>query len=292
MRSIILIFIFFAATTQAQDRSQLSLMVMPDTSGVASILSKVETDNAYKSAITEVNNALINSGYKNTLDFKTNEERIARNRDPTKEESKSDWIRLCIEAAPVDVFIETSIHWLGTGDSPDRQVQLSLKAVDKYTSAVYADAVLSSQRREFPSLEKAVSNTLKIDAQEAFEQFLKQLDYSYNKVLKEGRQANMQFEIDKASKVLITDRVNNRRISDRIEEYVEKKAFKGQYKIIGEGPAYMDIVVQVPVIDDKGNAVTPSRFLGRGMDDYFYEMGFNIKYVSSGRLMKFVLKEK
>ena len=164
--------------------------------------------------------------------------------------------------------------------------------MDKYTSTVYADVVLLSKQREFPSLDRAVSNTLKIDALEAFEQFLTQLDHSYAQVLKEGRQVSMQFEIDKTSQVQLSDRVENRRISDKIEEYVEKRALKGQYKIIGESPVYMDIVVQVPVIDDKGNAVTPSKFLGRGVDDYFYEMGFNVQYVSSGRLMKFVLKKK
>lgn len=292
MKYIISILIFIGTTTYAQDRSQLSLMVMPDTLGTESTLSKVETDHAYKAAITEVNSALLRSGYKNTLDFRANEERITRNQQITKETSKNDWIRLCIEAAPVDVFIETSIRWVESADAPARQVQISLKAVDKYTSAVYADVVLLSKQRQFPCLDRAVSNTLKIDGLEAFEKFLVQLDHSYMQVLKEGRQVSMQFEIDKTSQVQLSDRVENHRISDKIEEYVGQRAFKGHYKIIGESPAYMDIAVQVPLIDDMGNTITPSRFLGRGVDDYFYEMGFNVQYVSSGRLMKFILKKK
>ncbi|SEW14858.1 hypothetical protein SAMN05428988_2495 [Chitinophaga sp. YR573] len=291
------ILIFLSASVHAQDkdrmkmdRSQLSLIVVPIVNE-----AKREIENDYCSAISEINSALLKSGYKNTLDFKTQQENIISQRAFTAAHSKSDQMKIIIEKTPADICIETKMRWM---DSPPgttaRQLQLSLKAVDKFTNAVYSDAILHSQQREFPGMDKAVETTLRIDGKDAFSRFLEQLDESYRTVLNEGRQVNMQFEVEATSDFSIAKRIGDVRLSEKIEDYVREKAnaFKGQYKVIGESPDYMNILIQVPLIDTAGHAVTPGNFVGRGMDNYFSQLGLEVIYATKGTLLKYVLKQK
>lgn len=291
------ILIFLSASVHAQDkdrmkmdRSQLSLIVVPIVNE-----AKSEIENDYYSAISEINSALLKSGYKNTLDFKTQQENIISQRAFTAAHSKSDQMKIIIEKAPADICIETKIRWM---DSPPgataRQLQLSLKAVDKFTNAIYSDAILLSQHREFPGMDKAVETTLRIDGKDAFSRFLEQLDESYKTVLNEGRQVNMQFEVEATSDFTIGKRIGDVRLSEKIEDYVREKAnaFNGQYKVIGESPDYMNILIQVPLVDTAGHAVTPGNFVGRGMDNYFSQLGLEVIYATKGTLLKYVLKQK
>jgi hypothetical protein len=292
--SLVLILTFLFVRIHAQDkdgvkidRSQLSLIVIPAVSD--------EMENDYYTAISEINSALLKNGYKNTLDFKTQQENIISNRAFTAAHSKSDRMKIMIETAPADIYIETKMRWMDMqAGSTARQLQLSLKAVDKYTNAIYGDAVILSQHREFPGMDRAVETTLRVDGLEAFNRFLDQLDQSYRTILKEGRQVNMQFEVAATSDFTIDKKIGDTRLSETIENYVREKAndFKGQYKIIGESPDYMNILIQVPIVDMDGRAVTPSKFVGRGMDNYFSKLGLEVMYATKGTLLKYVLKQK
>lgn len=279
-----------AAPVQAQnqdstrfDRSQLTLIVAPQMAAA---------DNGYTAAITELNSALLDKGYKNTLDAATRQHNVADQRIFTAAFSRTDSMKIFIEETPADIRIEAEMHWMEqpAGDAA-RQLQISLKAVDNYTGALYAQRVIQSKPRQFPSMEKAVQNTLKLDGKEAFEKFLARLDQSYAGVIKEGRLLNLQFEVDYGSEIRLTDRVGDERITEKIETYVKQKA-KGQYRITGESPAYMSIIALVPVVDECGVAVSPGSYLARGLDNYFYALGLDVMYASKVTLHKFVLKKR
>lgn len=266
------------------DRSQLTLMVVPQMGA---------TDNGYTAAIAELNNALLDKGYRNTLDEATRQHNVTDQRIFTSAIARSDSMKIFIEEAPADIRIEAEMHWMEqpAGDAA-RQLQISLKAVDNYTGALYAQGIIQSKPRQFPGMEKAVQNTLKLDGKEAFEKFVARLDQSYARVIKEGRLLNLQFEVDYAGEVRLTDRIEGERITEKIETYIKQKAFKGQYRITGESPAYMGITALVPVVDERGIAVSPGSFLARGLDNYFYALGLEVMYASKVNLYKFVLKKR
>lgn len=287
----LLVCLLWAVPVQAQrqdsnrfDRSQLTLIVVPQTAAA---------DNGYTAAITELNSALLDSGYKNTLDAATRQHNVADQRMFTSSVSRTDSMKIFIEETPADIRIEAEMHWMEqpAGDAA-RQLQISLKAVDNYTGALYAQSVIRSKPRQFPGMEKAVQNTLKLDGKEAFEKFLTRLDQSYAGIIKDGRLLNLQFEVDYASEIRLTDRVGAERITEKIETYVKQKAFKGQYRITGESPAYMSIIALVPVVDERGVAVSPGSYLARGLDNYFYAIGLDVMYASKVTLHKFVLKKR
>ncbi len=292
--SMLLCFVCFAAPLKAQNRSQLSVMIMPDTTaGLPAVLEKVATDNAYRAVTAKLTSALLENGYRNTQDAGTHLEQVRGARWFTSDSTLGgDKMRLFIESAPADILIAPALHWMEAPDGrPYRRLQLYLKAVDKYTGNVYADALLQSKERAFSNLEEAAHTTLTIDGKEAFVRFLTRLDKSYEVVMKEGRPMDMQFEISLNSGVRLSDRVGQegRRISELIEACVREKALNGQYKVVGVSASYMHIIVQAPVIDAAGRSVTPENYLGNGVEDCSYRKGVQMRHVARGALLKFIL---
>ena len=273
------------------DRSQLSIMVVPYTSGNEDIIKRLETEPGYKEAISGINSALINMGYRNTRDFKTHKENIDNGRLLTEHMVWSDRMKLYIENAPVDVLVEAEITWSDPPGHPrDRQVKMLMKAVDKYTSAVYADnASIQSGQREFPGLGVAVDHALNKEGAAGFRMFLDQLDASYRNVLKEGRHVNIRFETGTDSKVKLSDYVGDERLSDKVEECLRKAAFNGRYHLLGQSATYMEFNVQVPVIDESGASVTPSMYLRKKVDAFFHKLGYTVEYLVVGNWIHFVL---
>jgi hypothetical protein len=280
-----------AATT---DRSRFSIMVVPVSSGDENMLARLETDAGYKEAISDINSALINMGYRNTLDFKTHKEIIDKRHEGTRAETWSGKMKEYIEKAEVDMIIEAEIFWTDPPGNPrNRQARLKLKAVDKYTGAIYADnAFIQSMQREFPGLAMAVDHALTRDGAEQFNKFLSQLDASYSMLLQGGRAVNIKFELGTTSKVTLNDRIGSERLSDKLEECLQKTALHGRYRALGSSAVYMDFAVQVPVIDEAGAYVSPNLYLRKKIDDYFYQLGFEVTFLQVNNWINFILLQK
>lgn len=276
------------------DRARLTLMVVPFSTEGRNVLERMEKDPGYREAISGINSALIDMGYRNTLDFKTHKEIIDQRHAITRAETWSGALKEYIEQAKVDVIIEAEINWIDPPGNPrDRQARLKLKAVDKYTGAVYADnAFIQSFQREFPGLAVAVNHALTKDGAEQFRKFLQQLDASYQVLLREGRSVNIKFELGTTSKVTLSDRINGERLAHKLEECLRKIAFQGRYRPMGSSAVYMDFTVQVPVVDEAGAYISPNLYLGNKVDDYFYQLGFEVKMLQINNWINFILQEK
>ena len=275
------------------DRSVISIMAVP-VSSTNNVLEKLEKDPGYSEAISAINSALINKGYRNTVDFKTHKEVIDKRRIMTQTTARSGDMKYYIEQASVDVLIEAEIIWTDPPGNPhNRQARVKLKAVDKYTGAVYADnAFIQSKQREFPGLPVAVNHALTEDGKEKFNQFLDQLDNSYQVLLKEGRAVNIKFEMGTKSRVTLNERIDDERLSDKLEDCIRKIALGGRYRSLGSSAEYMDFSVQVPLMDDKGAYVSPNVFLRKKVDTYFYQLGFEADCMQVNNWINFTLQQK
>lgn len=278
----------------ALDRSRLSIMVLPHNPYKSDVLEKIEKEPGYKEAISSINSALVNMGYTNTLDQRTLMENITDWAGTTSDKVRSEKMNIFIQNAPADILIEAEIFWTDPpGDPKDRQVRLSLKAVDKYNSNIYADnASIRSAQREFPSLQAAVDHVLKFEGQAEFKKFLTQLDSSYSKIIREGRPVNMKFEIALGSRLRLSDRIGFDRISDKIEACVRRNAFEGKYQLRGEGDYYMELSVRVPVADKNGASISPSLYMRKKLDDYLFEQGLQADFSIVGSWINFMLVKK
>ena len=274
----------------AINRAQLTIMVVPYTSKGEDILTRIEKDAGYKDAVAAINTALLNLGYK-VRDFKEHIDIINQRIQFTQATSQNDRMKKYIEQAPVDLLIEAEIIWSDPPDLPThRQVRVLLKAVDKYTSDVYANSTtIQSFPREFSGLPQAIDHAFTSDGVTQFRTFLKQLDISYASLLTDGRPMKVKFEVAANRNFDLTKRINTERLSDKIIQAIKQYTYKGQYKVIGETETYMDFVAQVPVIDEKGNSVTPTEYLRYKVDQYLFALGFDMKYSTMGPWINFTL---
>jgi hypothetical protein len=202
-------------------------------------------------------------------------------------------MKIYIEEAPVDMLIEAEIIYNDPPGKPtSRQARIFLKAVDKYTGAVYANTSVQSYEREFSGLPQAVEHALNKDGATQFKSFLQQLDTQYATLLTEGRPMQIKFEVAANSTLLLTDRIGMERLSDKIMQCIKYCAFNGQYKVIGETKLYLDFTAQVPMIDEKGRSISPTDYLRYKVDQYLFGQGFETDYSTLGTWINFVLRSR
>lgn len=297
----IALFVVFATTFAGMsqsgttvNRSQLTIMVVPhNTRQKVHALDLLESQHGYLDAIALINTALLNMGYKQVRDFSTHMEVVNKRRVFTSDVSATDRMKIYIEEAPVDMLIEAEIVYTDPPGKPTgRQARILLKAVDKYTSSVYANSAVQSYEREFSGLAQAVEHALKKDGAAAFNAFLQQLDTQYAGLLADGRPMQVKFEVAPNCTMNLTDRIGMERLSDKIMQCIKYCAYKGQYKVTGESKLFLDFTAQVPVIDDKGNSVTPSDYLRYKVDQYLFGQGFETDYSTMGTWINFVVRKK
>jgi len=298
---MLLVCLFTAAAIFAQenggkkfDRSQLSFMVVPYASYGTDSLATVHMNAGFEAARSEINSVLISRGYKNTADVKLSGFLADERSMLTQSKTSFDDIKAALEKAPADVLIQVDVVWIDPPGNPrNRQAQLWLKAIDRYNGIIYADkASLQSKQREYPDLQTAVKNAVRLDAAVEFQSFIQQLEASYASVLAEGRMMNVKFELGKGSDVDLSSRIDGDLLSDKIEEFISKNSYKGQFRSIASYDTYMDFTVQVPLIDESGRSVSPNQYLNKKVNEYFYKSGLDVKCIVQKSWINFVLIKK
>jgi hypothetical protein len=276
------------------DRSRFSLMVVPFSSDGTDLIRKLESDAGYREAVSDINSALINRGYRNTMDFKTHMEIVNKRHVMTEGKTWSGGMKKYIEEAETDMVVYAEIFWTDPpGDPRNRQARISLKAVDKYTGAVYADnAFITSAPREYPGLAVAVDHALTKDGAEQFAKFLGQLDASYSVLFREGRSVNVKFELGTTCKETMETRIGDERLSDKLEACLKDLSLHGRCRPLGSSAEYVDFAVQVPIIDEKGAFVSPNVYLKKEVDRYSHQLGFEVTCSQVNYWINFILLSK
>jgi hypothetical protein len=283
------------STEKLMDRTVFSIMVRPYSANDTNIVRRIEQDPGYKDALSAINSTLIDMGYTRSMDPATYLQNARERNDFTHGKAgPTSEISQLIQKAPVDIFIDTEITWIDPPGNPrNRQVKLLLKAVDKYTGAIYAvNSAIASYQRAFPDLSSAVEHCLKGEGKLEFQKFLDQLDNSYARVMKEGRMVNMRFETGVTSSLKLTDRIGNERLSDRIEACVRRNAFKHKYKLNGINEDYLEFIAWVPAVDETGVSVSPYLYMGKKVDDDFQEAKLTVDIVVKGSWINFILQQR
>lgn len=258
-----IVLIAFVLPAQELNRSYLTVMVIPYTSKNEDVLAKFENDVAYRTAIAEINNALLNKGYSNTQELRENQELIERVRGATEKGTQRDQLKKLIEELPADIVIEAELIWTDPpGRSQDREVQILLKAKDKHTSSLYATSTrIRSSPREYRDLSEAAESALTRDGKKEFEDFLSLMEQS----LKRGRQLPFRFDLATASPVDYQYYIEGKMIKDWIKQALQQNALNGFYRITGESSTYLQGFSQEPVIGKNGYYVQPCATICSGV---------------------------
>ena len=258
-----LVLVTLVLPAQEINRSYLTVMVLPYTSKDEDVLAKFENDVAYRTAIAEINNALLNNGYNNTKDLRENQELIERVRAATEKGTQRDQLKKLIEELPADIVIEAELIWTDPPGRPqDREVQILLKAKDKHTSSLYASSArIRSSPRAYRDLSEAAETALVRDGKKEFDDFLTLMEQS----LKRGRQLPFRFDLAIASPVDYQYYIEGKMIKDWIKQALQQNALNGFYRITGESSSFLQGFSQEPIIDKNGYYVQPCATICNGV---------------------------
>lgn len=184
----------FAQTEQEHitDRAFLTLLVIPYTSADESVRSFVENSRLARVVINHINDQLSDRGYR-TKDY-TALLRLPMVA-PTAADLERSEVKEAIKNASVDIVIYVEIKVEQFGEK-DRQLQLSIQAIDQYSAENYANsALVQSNRRHYntSNIANAVNDNL---LAEQLEQFIDRLDRKFVDLISNGRTFTIQLYVN------------------------------------------------------------------------------------------------
>ncbi len=199
MKNLLLLlglFIHFQSFAQSQhenitDRAFLTLLVIPYTSADETVRSLVEDSRLARVVINRINDVLSERGYR-TKDYAAllRLPMVA----PTAADLERSEVKEAIKNSSVDIVIYVEIRVEQFGEK-DRQLQLSIQAIDQYSAENYANsALLQSNRRHYDvaNIANAVNDNL---LAEQLKQFTDRLDRKFVDLINNGRTFTVQLYV-------------------------------------------------------------------------------------------------
>lgn len=247
---------------QAQDAvMQPRILILPYTATGQNALEEYEQNFSYRTAITEVANALNDRGFRPD-DL---QEIMARVKEDEAIGSLKgvalDPVERILQYSTSDILLRTEIyvHSDATGSN---SVQIILRAVDKVTSkALYAmnfDATPHFKTDDYGYLARRA-----MTENDQLSRFVEGLNDAFADVRLNGRSISCIIERNEASLTSLGDEVNDEYdlLADILIDYVKEHAYKGNFRLRSntENQLYFD-EIRIPLQDSDGRNVLPDDF--------------------------------
>jgi hypothetical protein len=240
---------------------QPRILIMPYTASGVNALEEYEGNFAYRTAITEIANALNDRGFRPD-DLQEIIQRVKENEAiSTLKGVAFDPVERILQYATSDIVIRAEVY-IHTDAAGSRSVQINLRAVDKVSSkALYAmnfDATPHFRTDDYGYLARRA-----LTEKDQISRFVEGLNASFADVREFGRSISCIIESNEHSRISLSDEVNNDYdiLADILIEWVKKNAYKGNFRIRNntENQLYFD-EIRIPLQDEAGRNVRPDDF--------------------------------
>lgn len=225
--SIALNQIGLAQTTNVQ-QVQPTIIVVPYTKSGENALAKYEAEFSYRTAVTEISNALNERGFRpenlqESINALKESEAISSLKGVT-----FDPVQKILNNSTADFVIKAEIYIFSENEL--NSVQIRLTALEKSSNNVMYDMNFKPspgfKTTDYGYLAK---RTLNQDGQ--LETFVNGLNKSFTDIKENGKAIKVLIETTSSTKYGLEDEINGDYLSDLIIEWVKKNAYKNNYRI-------------------------------------------------------------
>jgi hypothetical protein len=234
---------------------QPTIMPIPFTKENRSSRATFEGDELARVSITKVKEAFDNLGV-NTIDFRAKLKQIGNN-DILEEDQKVDLKDELIRMSGADIYVEVEAN--RNRSNSGNSVTVILTAFDAFSGESLANKVSTSPQFYTNAYEKLAEKA--VDA--VIEDFLATIQVKFDDIRENGRTMVLTIGVDAMAEFDMDSEFgeDGMFLSDIIEDYVAKQAYKGKYHMQGmtSNKVIFDMV-KVPLVDDRGRPYRTSRF--------------------------------
>jgi len=257
----ILIFLAVGSMLLGQDKAastktaQPTIMAIPFAREGQSLRSVYESNELTRIAITKVKEGFDKRGV-NTIDLRA---KIKQNNNSAAlqegqiDETKDEVI--AASGADIYVEVEASSNYSATGNSAN----VILTAYDAFSGESLANKTANSPKVYTDNHEKLIEKAI----EKELDNLLNTIQEKFSDIRENGRTITVRVGIDEGSDLTMDSEIDDSGdlLSEILEAYMEKNAFKNQYHMQGatSNRVIFDIV-KVPLFDEEGKNFRVSRF--------------------------------
>lgn len=231
MKILTAILLCFAIATGALAQGvvtvQPKIMVLPYAKQGEDLRTVLEDDVNRRIVLTKIKEAFDNRGF-TTVDFEAKIKAVSQNA-AFQDENQTDLRTLVVEQSGADIAVEAEISVLlgASGNS----VKVILKASETSTGNSLANKVGESGKFYTEDIGKLGAKAIESCATE----FLNTMQMKFNDIVEHGRSIMINFGVNAESAVLFSSEIGTQglALSDEIELWMEKAAYKNNYHIQG-----------------------------------------------------------
>jgi len=233
---------------------QPKIMVIPFTKEGEDIRTILENDINKRVVLTKVKERFDLRGF-TTVDFLA-KLKSAKESSIFNSVSQNDLKATLIQYSGADIYVSTEIDYQQSVNG--NSITLVLTAFEVSTGNSISNKVGFSGKWLTDDVAKltikAVDNCI--------EEFLNVMQDKFTEIVKNGRSINVDLSLDKQSQYNFSSEFNGLPLSDIIEEWFEKNAYKNNYHIQGTTNTRMILDdVKIPLKDiETGNNYNPNKF--------------------------------
>lgn len=265
----ILLLLGLASTAMAQNEKkevaqiQPTIMVIPFAKVNEDLRTVLDSSVTRRVAIIKTQEAFDNRGY-TTVDFraKANATKVDAAFNSL---SQNDLKSRLVEGSGADIYVEIEAD---EQRSPSgNSVRLNLIAYDAFTGRLLGSKTSESglfRTEQFDKLvERALNKTEKDGQVLMLEDFLNVMQQKFDDIVQNGRAVKVSFTLDPNSAYSFETEIGNSgdELSDVIEDWFEKNAYKGNYHLQGSvGRELIYDEVRIPLRDETNKNFTPNKF--------------------------------
>lgn len=261
LKSLILLLIVSACfpiliSGQAKTTVQPKIIVIPFTKEGEDIRTILENDINRRIAITKIKEGFDSRGF-TTVDF-TAKLKTAKDNNIFTSENQTDIKSQIIQMSGADVYVQAEVD--ATTSSSGNSVTLVLTAYEASTGNSLSNKVGTSGKfytEDFGKLASKATESCIVD-------FLNVMQIKFDEIREYGKSVVIDISIDAGSNHNMSSEIGSDKlpISDQIEMWMEKNAFKNNYHIQGTTSLKMIFDdVKIPLKDPStGNNYNPNKF--------------------------------
>lgn len=235
---------------------QPKIMVIPYVKQGEDIRTILEDDVNQRIALTKIKEAFDSRGF-TTVDFSAKLKSTSTNAAFTSD-NQSDIKSQVIQMSGADVYVEAEIDMLFTESG--NSVKVIVTAYDISTGNSLSNKVGESGKFYTEDIGKLASKAIESIAQE----FLNVMQTKFTDIVENGRSVIINIGFDEGSSFLMSSEVGTQglQLSDEIELWMEKNAYKNNYHIQGTTDKQMVLDdVRIPLKDPvTGNNYNANKF--------------------------------
>ncbi|MDR0567176.1 MAG: DUF6175 family protein [Prevotellaceae bacterium] len=251
---------------------QPKIMVIPYTKKGEDIRTILEDDVNKRIALAKIKEAFDSRGF-TTVDFTARIKAMARSAS-LSDDSKTDIKTLIIQQSAADIYVEAEID--ARFSSAGNSAKIIMTAYDAGTGSSLSNKVGESGRFLVDDVSVLVGKA----ADRCMEDFLNVMQAKFTEIADNGKSIYLEVNISENSAYTMSSEVgaHNMPLSDEVEEWVAKNAYKNQYTSpnLSEYKLIFDDI-RIPLRDpDTGNSYNPNKF-GLAMLQLFRSLGLKVK---------------